>query len=54
MIRVKGAYPGIIHLGVEVGINGPAIGGNVAHGDRKGVDGAGVVNVNAPCAAAQS
>jgi hypothetical protein len=54
MVSVRVAYPGIVHLGIKRSKNGPAIGRNVAHGDRKGVDGAGVVNVNASCATAES
>jgi hypothetical protein len=53
MVSVRVAYPGIVHLGIEGSENGSAIGRNVADSDRKGVDGAGVVDINSSCRTTQ-
>jgi len=53
MVSVGCIYPRVVYLGVKCRVNSAAIGRNVGHGHRKGVDGAGAVDVNGSCRTTQ-
>ena len=53
MVSIGRIYPRVVYLGEKVLKDCATVGGNVGHGHRKRVDGAGAVDVDGSCRTTQ-